>query len=55
MVATIAQSTQDSLDMWDRDFAFCPRLEPDYMLYFQSFSIPGHCATGEKFAHQASC
>lgn len=55
MVATLAQQTQDSLDMWDRDFSFCPRVEPDYMLYFQSFGIAGHGATGEKLGHQASC
>ena len=55
MVATLAQQTQDSLDMWDRDFSFCPRVEPDYMLYFQSFGIPGHGASGEKLQHEASC
>ena len=55
MVATIAQQKQDSLDMWDRDFSFCPRIEPDYMLYFQAFGIPGHGATGEKLGHEASC
>ena len=55
MVATIAQSTQDSLDMWDRDFAFCPRLEPDYMIYFQAVGVAGHGDVGDKLAHQASC
>jgi len=55
MVATIAQSKQDSLDMWDRDFAFCPRLEPDYMHYFQYFGIAGHGAPGEKVSNEASC
>tara|TARA_B100000963_G_scaffold52889_1_gene41001 strand:- start:1785 stop:4760 length:2976 start_codon:yes stop_codon:yes gene_type:complete len=55
MVATISQQTQDSLDMWDRDFSFCPRVEPDYMLYFQSFGIPGHGATGENLSSTASC
>tara|TARA_Y100001970_G_scaffold151770_1_gene185862 strand:+ start:11991 stop:14960 length:2970 start_codon:yes stop_codon:yes gene_type:complete len=55
IVATLAQSTNDGLDMWDRDFSFCPRLEPDYMLYFQYFGIPGHGAPGEKLGNQASC
>tara|TARA_B100000214_G_scaffold177395_1_gene127665 strand:+ start:2640 stop:5597 length:2958 start_codon:yes stop_codon:yes gene_type:complete len=55
MVATIAQSKQDSLDMWDRDFAFCPRVEPDYMVWFASAGLPGHGAVGEKLAHTASC
>ena len=41
IVATISASKNDSLDMWDRDFSFCPRLEPDYMLYFQAY-VPGH-------------
>lgn len=55
MVATIAQSKQDSLDMWDRDFSFCPRLEPDYMIYFQAIGVPGHGALGENLQHTASC
>ncbi|MDC0545649.1 TonB-dependent receptor [Gammaproteobacteria bacterium] len=55
MVATIAQSKQDSLDMWDRDFSFCPRLEPDYMHYFQYFGIDGHGSEGEKVGETASC
>lgn len=55
MVATIAQSKQDSLDMWDRDFAFCPRVEPDYMVYFAAVGLPGHGEVGEKLAHTASC
>ena len=55
MVATLAQQTQDSLDMWDRDFSFCPRVEPDYKLYFQAYGVAGHGATGEKLGHQASC
>ena len=47
MVATIAQSKQDSLDMWDRDFSFCPRVEPDYMVYFAAVGVPGHGEVGE--------
>jgi len=55
MVATVSQQTQAGLDMWDRDFSFCPRVEPDYMLYFQAFGIPGHGATGENLSSTASC
>lgn len=55
MVATISQSKQDSLDMWDRDFSFCPRLEPDYMVYFQAVGVAGHGELGEKLGNQASC
>lgn len=55
IVATVAASTNDDLDMWDRDFSFCPRLEPDYMLYFQYFGIAGHGNPGDKLANEASC
>jgi len=53
--AAISMSKNESLDMWDRDFSFCPRLEPDYMLYFQYFGIPGHGAPGDKLSDEASC
>tara|TARA_B100001029_G_scaffold171223_1_gene167831 strand:- start:9989 stop:12940 length:2952 start_codon:yes stop_codon:yes gene_type:complete len=53
MVATISMSTNDDLDMWDRDFSFCPRLEPDYMLYFQAY-VPGHGDFGDNLA-KGSC
>ena len=54
MVATIAMSKNDDLDMWDRDFSFCPRLEPDYMLYFQAY-VPGHGNFGDNLGNGASC
>jgi len=53
MVATISMSTNDDLDMWDRDFSFCPRLEPDYMLYFQAY-VPGHGNFGDNLG-KGSC
>ena len=53
MVATISMSTNDDLDMWDRDFSFCPRLEPDYMLYFQAY-VPGHGNFGDNLS-KGSC
>ena len=55
MVATVSMNKNDSLDMWDRDFSFCPRLEPDYMLYFQWAGVPGHGNSGDKLGSQASC
>ena len=54
MVATISMSKNDDLDMWDRDFSFCPRLEPDYMLYFQAY-VPGHGNFGDNLGNGASC
>jgi iron complex outermembrane receptor protein len=54
IVATISASKNDSLDMWDRDFSFCPRLEPDYMLYFQAY-VPGHGNSGDNLGDGASC
>ena len=53
MVATISMSSNDDLDMWDRDFSFCPRLEPDYMLYFQAY-VPGHGNFGDNLS-KGSC
>ncbi len=53
MVATISMSKNDDLDMWDRDFSFCPRLEPDYMLYFQAY-VPGHGDFGDNLG-KGSC
>mgnify|MGYP003303201645 FL=1 len=53
MVATISMSKNDDLDMWDRDFSFCPRLEPDYMLYFQAY-VPGHGNFGDNLS-KGSC
>ena len=53
MVATISMSKNDDLDMWDRDFSFCPRLEPDYMLYFQAY-VPGHGNFGDNLG-KGSC
>jgi len=54
IIATIAMSKNDDLDMWDRDFSFCPRLEPDYMLYFQAY-VPGHGSFGDNLGDGASC
>ena len=55
IVATISQNKQDSLDMVDRDWAFCPRMEPEMMIYFQYFGVPGHGDLGDNLSHTASC
>tara|TARA_B100001248_G_scaffold258386_1_gene242446 strand:- start:6985 stop:9954 length:2970 start_codon:yes stop_codon:yes gene_type:complete len=55
IVATIAQNKQASLDMADRDFSFCPRVEPDIMLLFQFFDL-GHGPLGANLGGpQTSC
>ena len=51
----MSQTKQASLDMADRDFSFCPRVEPDIMLLFQFFDL-GHGPLGANLGGpQTSC
>ena len=53
--AAISFNKNDSLDMWDRDFSYCPRVEPEHMVWMQSYGIPGYGSNGDMMGDTAMC
>ena len=55
-VTAISWYQNDDLNMSEREYSYCPRLEPDYILYFQYFGISGYGNEGDNVGNnQTSC